>query len=49
MKQLLDVSNLNNIEFTGVSFIDDIVGLGEKRITLDMKHFKELNINDIFT
>ncbi|MGO1923957.1 MAG: hypothetical protein ACTH14_09030 [Jeotgalicoccus sp.] len=44
MKQLLDVSNLNNIEFTGVSFIDDIVGLGEKRITLDMKHFKELNI-----
>lgn len=44
MKRLLDVSNLNNIEFTGVSFIDDIVGLGEKRITLDMKHFKELNI-----
>lgn len=44
MKQLLDVSNLNNIEFTGVSFIDDILGLGEKSITLDMKHFKELNI-----
>lgn len=44
MKQLLDVSNLSNIEFTGVSFIDDIVGLGEKRITIDMQYFKELDI-----
>lgn len=44
MKHLLDVSNLNNIEFTGIAFIDDIVGLGEKRIAIDMKHFTTVDI-----
>src|SRR5699024_671271 len=44
MNQLLDVSEINKVEFTGVSFIDDIVGLGEKKIALDIKHFSDLNL-----
>lgn len=44
MKQLLDVSNIKNVKFTGVSFIDDIVGLGEKRIAIDVKHFYRLDL-----
>ena len=44
MNQLLDVSDVNNVKFTGVSFIDDIVGLGEKKIALDIKHFTDLNL-----
>ena len=44
MNQLLDVSDVNNVNFTGVSFIDDIVGLGEKKIALDIKHFNDLNL-----
>lgn len=44
MNQLLDVSDVNNVKFTGVSFIDDIVGLGEKKIALDIKHFSGVNL-----
>lgn len=44
MNQLLDVSDVSNVKFTGVSFIDDIVGLGEKKIALDIKHFRYLNL-----
>lgn len=44
MNQLLDVSEINKVKFTGVSFIDDIVGLGEKKIALDIKHFSDLNL-----
>src|SRR5699024_8587522 len=44
MNQLLDVSDVNNVNFTGVSFIDDIVGLGEKKIALDIKHFNDLKL-----
>ena len=44
MNQLLDVSDVNNVKFTGVPFIDDIVGLGEKKIALDIKHFTDLNL-----
>ena len=44
MNQLLDVSDVSNVKFTGVSFIDDIVGLGEKKIALDIKHFNDLNL-----
>lgn len=44
MNQLLDVSDVRNVKFTGVSFIDDIVGLGEKKIALDIKHFRDLNL-----
>lgn len=44
MRQLLDVSNIKNVEFIGVSFIDDIVGLGEKRIAIDMQHFSGLEL-----
>lgn len=45
MNQLLVVSDVNNVNFTGVSFIDDIVGLGEKKIALDIKHFSDLNLD----
>lgn len=44
MKQLLNTSDIDNVEFTGVSFIDDIVGLDEKRIFIDMKHFNRLDL-----
>src|SRR5690625_953409 len=46
MKQLLDVSDIKNIKITGVSFADDIVGLGEKRITIDVKHFNRLELKE---
>ncbi|MEY8561355.1 hypothetical protein AALF85_11670 [Jeotgalicoccus halotolerans] len=46
MKQLLDVSDIENIKITGVSFADDIVGLGEKRITIDVKHFNRLQLKE---
>src|SRR5699024_11340904 len=32
--------------FTRVSFADDIVGLGEKRITIDVKHFNRLELKE---
>ncbi|WP_020007186.1 hypothetical protein [Salinicoccus albus] len=44
MKQLLNISNIDNVEFTGVSFIDDVVGIDEKRIFIDMKHFNRLDL-----
>lgn len=44
MKQLLDVSDINNVNFTGVSFIDDIVGLEEKRLFIDTKHFNRIEL-----
>ena len=46
MKQLLDVENVKNVKFTAVSFIDDIVGLGEKRIAVDAKHFERIDLNE---
>lgn len=44
MNQLLDVSDINKVKFTGVSFIDDIVGLGEKKIAINIQHFSGLNL-----
>ncbi len=44
MNQLLDVSDINKVRFTAVSFIDDIVGLGEKRIAINIEHFSRLDL-----
>lgn len=44
MNQLMDVSDIDNVTFTSALFIDDIVGLGEKRIGIDIKHFSRLNL-----
>src|SRR5699024_8542056 len=46
MKQLLDVENVKHVTFTAVSFIDGIVGLGEKRIAVDAKHLERIDVNE---
>lgn len=46
MNQLLDVSDVNKVKFTAVSFIDDIVGLGEKKIAINIEHFSRLDLKD---
>lgn len=44
MNQLLDVSDINKVKFTAVSFIDDIVGLGEKKIAVNIEHFSRVDL-----
>src|SRR5690625_1030704 len=44
MNQLLDVSEVNKVKFTAVSFIDDIVGLGEKKIAVNIEHFSRVDL-----
>src|SRR5699024_5133089 len=44
MNQLLDVSDVNNVKFTGVTFIDDNVVLNEKKIAIDYKHVHDLKL-----
>ena len=44
MNQLMDVSEIDEVKFTAVSFIDDIVGLGEKKIAINIEHFKRLDL-----
>lgn len=45
MNQLLDVSEVNKVKFTAVTFIDDIVGLGEKKIAVNIEHFSRVNLD----
>ena len=46
MTQLLDTSKVEDVTIQAVTFIDDIVGLGEKRLSIDEKHFDEIKLGE---
>lgn len=46
MTQLLNTSKIEGVNIQAVTFIDDIVGLGEKRLSIDRKHFDDLEITE---
>lgn len=46
MTQLLDTSKLEDVSIHTITYIDDIVGLGEKKLSIDRKHFDDLEISE---